>query len=116
MSFASMVAKHGKPVTVKRGVTADDGSGGQTVTWTTLHRNVIARFETTSGKDLGTVYDKAATIPDYFVFVVGTLDIKENDRIYMADGREFGVNKVDSFAEQDYQMKLDVTELGRNEA
>jgi hypothetical protein len=116
MSYASMVAKHGKPVTIKRPVLTDDGSGGQSVTYSVLHRNVTARFVTTAGKRLGTVYDKALTIPDFFVHVVGSLDIKENDRIYTSDGREFGVNKVDSFAEQGYQMKLDVTELGRNEA
>ncbi len=116
MSYASMVAKHGKPVTIKRGTTSDDGSGGQSVTYSVLHRNVMARFVTTAGRKLGTVYDKALTLPDYFVYIVGTLDIKENDRLYMADGREFGVNKVDSFAELGYQMKLDVTEIGRNEA
>jgi head-tail adaptor len=111
-----MVAKHGNPVTVKRGVLTDDGYGGQVVVQTVLYRNVMARFESTTGKELGTYYDKAATLPDYFVHLVGALDIKENDRIYRSDGRVFGVNKVDSFAEQGYQMKLDVTEIGRDEA
>jgi hypothetical protein len=50
------------------------------------------------------------------VYIPGPLDITEHDRIYMSDGRAFGVNKVHSFAEQGVQVKLDVTEIGRNEA
>jgi hypothetical protein len=116
MSRESMIAKHGTSVTVKRAVLSDDGAGGQTVTYSVLYRNVMARFQTTAGKQLGTFYDKATTLPDYFVYITGSLDIKENDRIYMSDGRAFGVNKVDSFAEQGVQVKLAVTEIGRNEA
>jgi head-tail adaptor len=116
MSYASMVNKAGTTVTIKRKVETEDGYGGQTLTWAVMYRSVPARFETTAGRVLGTVYDKATSLPEYFVHIAGTYDIKEDDRIYMTDGRAFGVKKVHAFAEQGYQVKLDVTEIGRNEA
>jgi len=116
MSYASMIAKAGTTVTVKRRTSADDGYGGQVTTWTILYRSVPARFESTAGRVLGTVYDKATALPDYFVHIAGPYAIQEDDRIYFDNGREFGVKKIHSFAEQGYQLKLDVTEIGRNGA
>jgi len=111
-----MVKKAGTNITVKRRTSVDDGYGGQVTSWTVMYRSIPARFETTAGRVLGTVYDKATDLPGYFVYIAGTYDIQEDDRIYFDNGRAFGVEKVHSFAEQGYQMKLDVTEIGRNEA
>jgi len=116
MSYASMVKKAGTAVTVKRRASTDDGYGGQVTTWTVVYRSIPARFETTAGRVLGTVYDKATALPEYFVHISGAYNIQEGDRIYFDNGRAFGVKKVHSFAEQGYQIKLDVTEIGRNEA
>lgn len=116
-----MVAKHGEPITIKRFVETDDEYGGQIKAWSILYRNTPARFvpATTSNAIVAALlmaYDKATTMPDYFVYVEGTLTVRENDRIFMSNGREFGIKKVHSFAEKGYQLVFGVTEIGRNEA
>lgn len=100
-------------VTVKRGTSADDGSGGQTVTWGALYRRVPCRFESLSGSGAQTTYAKLTPLPDFIVYLSALSGLKEGDRLIDSRGREYSILLVEDWSLQGKYQRLAVTELGR---
>jgi len=111
MSFASLL---NQTVDIKRKVSTPDGQGGQTSTWSVIHKRVPCRFQALTSKEAMLTYDKAAVFANYYVHMEHLSNIAEGDRIYLGT-RKFEIKLVQDYAEIGKYLKLAVLEIGRGE-
>jgi len=94
------------------------GSGGrQTVTWSVLYRRVPIELEPLASRETIISYDKKNWFAQFYCYLERLTGIKEGDRFYLDNGREFEVKLIisDSFSKHTGLMKLAVSEIARGE-
>jgi hypothetical protein len=88
--------------------------GTEASTWVTIFWNIPCCFEAYERKIEMTVFDKTAPIPDFVVYLEWRSGIKEGMRL-LKNGVEYEIKLVENTKFLDKYMKLQVTELKRNE-
>ena len=103
--------------TFKRPTYATGSGGRQTVTWSILYRRVPIELQPLASRETVIAYDRKNWFANYWAYLEKLTGIKEGDRFYLDNSREFEIKLVmsDSLGNRTGLMKLAVSEIAKGE-
>lgn len=113
MSFASLLDLR---VDILRPVLADDGQGGQTVTFATLYRRVPFAFENNSASELALVWDKPTPFPGYSGYLEFRSGVRLGDIVLKSSGERFSIKYLNNVREEGRMLAVTMTQLKAGES